>query len=1187
MTVLLIIVLICSIVALAIAYNIHTTLRTTRSCLEEQKRFVRQTRQLLHISNFEIFLEPNIIVWYDHTNTPVVGNDHEVLLPEGIFAEIDDQTLRGLFAELSSMLQTQEAQRTVVFGASVDGDERLLQAHVLYNPDEARFTGIVQEITDKMHDKEQTEVSDNKLQAVFNSMEDRYVLMNAHKEILIFNAAADEQSERLLGKRLQIGAHALEYYIPPELHAAFEEHFCRALGGERIDVERKIVGQTTETWLRIRYLPVYGLLDMQTEHSTNTVQGVSVIISDVTDAHRMQEQLLHSESVLRTIFNSTNELHVLADSDYRVIAFNEAAAEGARLLGCELAVGSDVIETFILAEYREQFRQHYQETLQGKKRLVEVRLPERVRSDITWLSIKYFPVYDERSEYQIRGVSLVLADITARKKVEEQLRVSEQFLNAIVNAIPSPIFVKNRRHEWVLLNDANVALIGASREQLLGKSDYDYFPPNQAAVFWELDEKTFELGFTINEETITNARGEFRTVITHKVVIPSHTEPYLVGVIMDITELKRTEAELRQSQRVLQQAQEIANIGNWQFLMTRQELLLSPEEQRIMGLMPTKSEPLRLHLSEYMQRFVHPEYREHLQEIFLQALQHINEPDYSVEFENCLLHTSGKYIDVFVRAKFREYGIAYGITQDITEPKRFEQELLRAKDQAESANRLKSEFLANMSHEIRTPMNAILGFAELLRSAHQSPIHDRKHEQYLEGISAAGRNLMSLLNDILDLSKLEAGRMEIQLEPVSLYALCNDIKQIFSVKTREKGLTFVVYLSPAVPKLLLLDGMRVRQVLFNLVGNAIKFTNTGFVGISVEANNQDHEQDHEQSETIALTVEVRDTGVGIAADQQERIFEPFTQQEGQSTRKFGGTGLGLTITKRLVEMMGGSVQVQSEVGKGAVFTVTLPEVSVLNATDESPEFDHTDTIQFVGGTVLVVDDVASNRDLIKAFLEHSTVSVLEAENGQQALQRISDSMPDVVLMDIQMPVMDGVAATRVLRANKLTATLPIIAISALDHHDEFVGQLFNAYIHKPLSRQQFMEMLRPYLPTAPLTANVSAPNTPSVQLPAPDQSKISDALIVPEEQQIRTLRPTFSDEVCSIIETDLLPSWKRVETTMSNLDVEEFAQRLLDVARRYELAALEHYAERLYAVSTGFKLEEMHKLFQQFPAMVA
>jgi len=1069
MTVLLVIALICSIVALTIAYNIYGTLRSTRSRLENQERLLRQTHQLLQVSNFEILLESSIILWYDRTNTPIVGNDHEVLLPEGIFAEIDERTLAGLFAQLSSMMQDQETQRAATFGVSVDGVERLLRAHIRYYPDEARVVGAVQDLTEQLHNNEQQQVADNTLQAVLNSMEDAYVLMNPQKEILVFNAAADKQSERLSGKRLQQGTHALECYIPAELRAFFEEHFCRALGGEYIDVEHKIGGHATaNTWLRIRYLPVYGLLDAETANSTSTAQGVSLIMSDTTNAHQMQEQLLHSESVLRTIFNSTNELHVLADCDYRVIAYNEAAAEGARLLGCELAVGSDVIETFIIAEYREQFQHHYRQALQGKQCLVEVRVPERVQSDGTWLSIKYFPVYDERNDKRndertthfASGVSLVIADVTARKNAEEQLRVSEQFLNAIVNAIPIPIFVKNRRHQWMLLNDANVALIGASREQLLGKSDYDYFPPNQAAVFWELDEKTFELGFSINEETITNARGELRTIITHKVAIPSDTAPYLVGAIMDITERKR-----------------------------------------------------------------------------------------------------------------------------------FEQELLRAKDQAESASRLKSEFLANMSHEIRTPMNAILGFTELLRSAHQ-PSNDRKHEQYLEGISAAGKHLMSLLDDILDLSKLEAGRMEIQPEPVSLYALCNDIKQIFSVKTREKGLTFVVYLSPTVPKLLLLDKVRVRQVLFNLVGNAIKFTHTGFVSLSIEASGFNDES----SETIALAVEVRDTGIGIAPDQQERIFEPFTQQEGHSTRKFGGTGLGLTITKRLVEMMGGSVSVQSEVEKGSVFTVSLPQVSVVATPEEHDETDDTDAIQFAGGTVLVVDDVESNRDLVKAFLEHSTVSVLEAENGQQVLRCISDCMPDVVLMNLEMPLMDGVATTQLLRANERTAALPVIAVSLSENIEEPVMQLFNGHIRKPLSRQQLMEVFSIYLPRvsrnespARSSARSSGQSSAqSVSLPlqvnSPETSRFA---VVPEENRIESLRPTFSDEARAAVETDLLPMWKRVETTMSNLDVEEFAQQLLGVARQHELVALEDYAKRLYAVSASFKLEEMHKLFQQFPAIVA
>jgi len=258
-----------------------------------------------------------------------------------------------------------------------------------------------------------------------------------------------------------------------------------------------------------------------------------------------------------------------------------------------------------------------------------------------------------------------------------------------------------------------------------------------------------------------------------------------------------------------------------------------------------------------------------------------------------------------------------------------EKALKQAKEVAEAANRAKSEFLANMSHEIRTPLNAIIGFSELLSSL----ITEKKHKSYLSSIQIAGKTLLTLINDILDLSKIEAERLSIQSEPINPILILTELEQIFAVKIAEKRLEFIVDIDKDLPPTLVLDQTRLRQVLFNLLGNAIKFTEQGYIKLSAHKK-RSQEND---SRKVDLIIAVADTGIGIPEDQQDIIFESFQQQDGQSTRKYGGTGLGLAITKRLVEMMNGQISVRSQEDQGSEFEITLRDVEV--PTTESARDD--------------------------------------------------------------------------------------------------------------------------------------------------------------------------------------------------------------------------------------------------------
>lgn len=385
---------------------------------------------------------------------------------------------------------------------------------------------------------------------------------------------------------------------------------------------------------------------------------------------------------------------------------------------------------------------------------------------------------------------------------------------------------------------------------------------------------------------------------------------------------------------------------------------------------------------------------------------------------------------------------------DITDLKAAEAALVAARDSAEAANRAKDVFLANMSHEIRTPLNAIIGFAELLSAL---PL-DEKQRAYVDPIRTAGQSLLRLLNDLLDLSKIEAGRMELSLSRVNLRALLQEIEVIFAARVAQKGIQLATDVDGGVPDELMLDEIRMRQVLVNVVGNAVKFTDRGGVRVRVAR----HEAS-QPTDAFELAIDVEDTGIGIPVADQEHIFEAFRQQGDQDTTRYGGTGLGLTISRRLVEMMRGSLTLDSEPGRGSVFHIRIGDVRAASAAAGPaagprglpPISDY----RFAGQRVLVVDDVESNRAMLRALLEQAGLRVVEAQDGASALGIANEIRPDLIVMDIRMPGMDGAEAARLLHADDRTRAIPILALTAMPREAARLataGDLFAALLAKPL-----------------------------------------------------------------------------------------------------------------------------------------
>ncbi len=672
-----------------------------------------------------------------------------------------------------------------------------------------------------------------------------------------------------------------------------------------------------------------------------------------------------------------------------------------------------------------------------------------------WLSLNARPLLDDSG--RVCGAVTVFRDMTELKRREVELRQSRERFELAVRGSGDGIW------DWDLTS--NTVYFSPRWKSLLGYEDDEIpnlFPEWERRVHPDDCERAKE---TINayfndptapwyelEHRLKHKDGSYRWILSRGLAVrDSAGKPQrMAGSHTDITRLKETITALGDSETLYHSLVETFPLsifrknregrftfGNGRFLATLGITLEELRGKTDYDFYPRelaekyRADDLRVITSRESFDSVEEHVRPHGEKLFVQV---IKTPVYDAR---------GQVVGVQV------------LFWDVTEKKQAEEALRRAREAAESASQAKSEFLANMSHEIRTPMNAVVGMTELLLGTSLEP----GQRDYLDMVRKSADSLMAVINDILDFSKIEAGKMDLERVAFDLREVVGDALATLALRAHQKGLELACHISSGVPAAVVGDPQRLRQVLVNLVGNAIKFTDGGEVLVSVELQN-DLDSDNPQSAICHLQFSVRDTGIGIPPEKQRLIFDPFAQADGSSTRRYGGTGLGLTISARLVEMMGGRLTVESEPGHGSTFGFTLP----FTITDE-PTGRPAQPERVRGLPVLVVDDNATNRRILVETLAQWEMQPIAVDSGEAALRILEEANADgdpfaLVILDAQMPGMDGFTLAERIRRQPDLVAATVMMLSSSSQPGSVARRLelgITAYLTKPVRQADLLK----------------------------------------------------------------------------------------------------------------------------------
>jgi PAS domain S-box-containing protein len=803
-----------------------------------------------------------------------------------------------------------------------------------------------------------------------------------------------------------LGKTDSDLYPEDQAGSAFkEDQFVLETGNPVLDIDGKLTDRDGNFhWILASKTPL--------RNTHGTITGIVGISRDITERKKVEEALRESETNFHTFFETVDDMIFVSNVSGEIFYANNAVTHNLGYSPEELK-GMHILDVHPAAK-RAEAEKIFGEMLAGIQSSCLLPLANKNGILIPVETRVWFGKWNGKA--CVFGIS---------KDLSKEQEARDKY-NKIFNSSPALMLLLTLDERRISeINDTFLQKTGLSRGDIIGRIITEVellnFAEDQNEVAVKLMGKQRVTGL---ELVLKTRQGGLINGVLSREIIESNGKLYFLIVITDISDIKQAERNLIESNNRYDNLADHSRVITWEVNAKGLYTYISHVVSTVLGYKPEEITGIK-HFYDF-----HP--REERKGFKAAAFEVFARKEYFRNLESAVETKEGKIVWVSTNgipvlddqgnlAGYR------GTDTDITEKKKTEIILLNAKREAEAANKSKSAFLANMSHEIRTPLNAIIGFSQLLN---RDQLISERQMEYIKSITRAGEHLLSLINDILELSKMEAGRIELHPANVDLYALFDDIQLIFSERSQSKHLQFIFETSDDLPRYVVVDGNKLRQIFVNLIGNAIKFTDEGGIAVRIRVDSVGEMKN-------LLIVEVQDSGSGIPENEAGKLFKHF-EQTSSGISKSSGTGLGLALSRELAILMGGNITFTSEPGKGSVFTfyVEIEE-------GQTEIYEPVITKRVIGISnpqeiyrILVVDDKEENLQVVCHLLGWVGFDTREAENGEEAIAKFQEWNPHLILMDMRMPVMDGYEATRQIKSTEKGKNTPVIALTASAFEEE-------------------------------------------------------------------------------------------------------------------------------------------------------
>ncbi len=859
----------------------------------------------------------------------------------------------------------------------------------------------------------------------------------------LYTLAEDQVVEKEVTIRTKAGLNRIWYFYAVTLG--------KAADGRRI-------AMSTAVDMTDRKQAEQALLELNHTLENRIAERTIELEQELHQRQQIEANLRGSQALLNSLIECTPDIIAAMDTDFNWLIANDAAkTEFSKLFGRTFEVGDNLLEALShLPSEQAKVREVWERAFQGEHFTLILELGDSSQ-ECHYYEMNYSSMQDASGE--IVGASLIGRNVNNRIKADQALRASEARFQAFMNHSPALAWISDRDAKIVYCNQNLANLFRKPVDELLDKTPFDLHPRELAEQHIANNRLVADGGEVVEAiESAFRPDGSLGEFLVYKFPIQIDGGEYLVGGVgLDITHQIQAEKALRESEAKFKAILNNAPAGIFLKDLQGKMILVN---QYILDLLGISEDQC---LGKTAAELIPGEFSEQIDAQERNLIE--NGVPYSCE--EYLPRPDGIHTYYTVKLILHDlsgqpYGLC-GITTDITDRKRAEIALLEAKEAAEAANLTKSAFLANMSHELRTPLNAILGFSQIL--AQDSSLNPQQQEQ-IAIINSSGEHLLNLINDVLEISKIEAGRSALRLSSFDFYALLTGLEAMLQIKAASKGLQ-MIFDRDSVPQYITTDESKLRQVLTNLVGNAIKFTRQGGVSLRVRATEL-QQADLEPASRFCFYFEIEDTGMGIAEEELPGLFTPF-HQTATGRNASEGTGLGLSISRKFVQMMGGDIQVSSRLDVGTLVKFTI-QVSVAQASDlktasRVPRIIGLEPDQPLY-RILIADDRPESRRLIRCYLEPLGFEVREAENGQQALEVWENWEPHLIVMDMQMPVMNGYEATRQIKSHLKGQATVVIALTASafeENRSLILSAGCDEFLRKPCRQEVLLESFAQHL----------------------------------------------------------------------------------------------------------------------------